>query len=110
MNVNAGSQLRLNGVTIYNSRATSGGAIYNSGLLSITNSTMVSVSTRTGGSGGGLYNATDGRSWLTHVTLLPDASLALQNANTLAGAVTVASSIVSGTSPLCSGRLGRRRV
>jgi hypothetical protein len=103
VNVAAGSQLHLSGVTIYNSRATNGGAIYNSGLLSITNSTVVSVATRTGGSGGGLYTAAGGQSWLTHVTLLPDASYALENHS--ATAVRAASSIIGGPGTLCSGSL-----
>ncbi|MBP8291854.1 MAG: PKD domain-containing protein, partial [Caldilineaceae bacterium] len=103
VNVAAGSQLHLSGVTIYNSRATNGGALYNSGLLSITNSTAVSVATRTGGSGGGLYNAAGGQSRLTHVTLLPDASYALENHS--ATAISAASSIIGGPGTLCSGSL-----
>jgi hypothetical protein len=104
VNVAAGSQLHLSGVTIYNSRATNGGAIYNSGLLSITNSTVVSVATRTGGSGGGLYTAAGGQSWLTHVTLLPDASYALENHS--ATAVRAASSIIGGAGHALFGQPG----
>lgn len=94
INVAAGSQLTLHGVTIYNSRATDGGAIYNSGLLSVTNSTLISVTS-------GLHNHSSGQAWLQSITLQPTEGSAIQNAS--ANTVSVAGSIISGIALLCSG-------
>jgi predicted outer membrane repeat protein len=88
-------------VTITNSTLSAnsgtGGGIFNSGMLTVTNSTLSSNSTGSTGSGGGIYNANPGMITLTTSTLSGNSAFTAGGIlNEGGGTVTIASSTLSG--------------
>ena len=91
-------------MTLYANKATdSGGGIYNSGVLTVTDSTLSGNSMASGANGAGIHNVAPGTVNISYSTLA-NAGMNLYNANTAAGAAQVTASILQGTGVnQCSG-------